>query len=259
MCGACVLLALLSGCEQQPAQEPADLVILGGDIQTMDAAAAHASAVAVRDGKLVYVGDDAGVKPHIGRDTQVVEAQGATVLPGLIDSHIHAAEGALGLGGCSLEDKQLTVEAAGKVIRDCLTQEPSSGWLVVSEVNSAGFRANRKGLDAIVADRPLFLWGADGHTGWVNSKGLALAGIARDEGSAGRSHRANRVGRADGISGRRRARPRAGDARQTDARKAAAGLARDPSATARRGHHELSRGEHQRGDGGRLYRARTTT
>jgi predicted amidohydrolase YtcJ len=175
-----VLLALLSGCDQQPAQQPADLVILGGDIQTMDAAAAHASAVAVRDGKVVYVGDDAGVKPHIGRDTQVVEAQGATVLPGLIDSHIHAAEGALGLGGCSLEDKQLTVEAAGKVIRECLAQEPSSGWLLVSEINSAGFRADRKGLDAIVADRPLFLYGADGHTGWVNSKGLALAGITRE-------------------------------------------------------------------------------
>jgi predicted amidohydrolase YtcJ len=180
MCVAFVLLALLTGCEQQPAQQPADLVILGGDIQTMDAAAAHASAVAVRDGKVVYVGDDAGVKPHIGRDTQVVEAQGATVLPGLIDSHIHAAEGALGLGGCSLEDKQLTIEAAGKVIRDCLTKEPSGGWLLVSEVNSAGFRADRKGLDAIVPDRPLFLYGADGHTGWVNSKGLALAGITRD-------------------------------------------------------------------------------
>ena len=114
MCGAFVLLTLLSGCDQQPAQRPADLVILGGDIQTMDAAAAHASAVAMREGKIVYVGDDAGVKPHVGRDTQVVEAQGATVLPGLIDSHIHAAEGALGLGGCSLEDKQLSVEAAGK-------------------------------------------------------------------------------------------------------------------------------------------------
>ena len=180
MCGAFVLLTLLSGCDQQPAQQPADLVILGGDIQTMDAAAAHASAVAVRDGKIVYVGDDAGVKPHVGRDTQVVEAQGATVLPGLIDSHIHAAEGALGLGGCSLEDKQLSVEAAGKVIRDCLTRDQSSGWLVVSEVNSAGFRADRKGLDAIVPNRPLFLYGADGHTGWVNSKGLALAGITRD-------------------------------------------------------------------------------
>lgn len=177
---ACVLLALLSGCGKKPAQETADLVILGGDIQTMEAASAHASALAARDGKIVYVGDDAGAKPHIGSKTQVVQAQGMTVLPGLIDSHIHAAEGALGLGGCSLEDQQLTVEAAGQVIRECIAKQPGTGWLVVSEVNSAGFRADRKGLDAIVADRPLFLYGADGHTGWVNSKGLALAGIKRD-------------------------------------------------------------------------------
>jgi predicted amidohydrolase YtcJ len=174
----CVLLALLSGCAKQPAQAPADLVILGGDIQTMEGEG-RASALAVRDGKLVYVGDDAGVKPQIGANTQVVDAKGMTVLPGLIDSHIHAAEGALGLGGCSLEDQQLTVEAAGKVIRECLAQDQGKSWLVVGEVNSAGFRADHKALDAIVADRPLFLWGADGHTGWVNSKGLAVAGITR--------------------------------------------------------------------------------
>lgn len=178
--GACVLLALLSGCDKKPAQDAADLVILEGDIQTMDAAAAHATALAARDGKILYVGEDAGAKPYIGAGTQVVQAAGMTVLPGLIDSHIHAAEGALGLGGCSLEDKEVTVEAAGKVIRECVAKEPGTGWLVVSEVNSAGFSADRKGLDAIVSDRPLFLYGADGHTGWVNSKGLALAGITRD-------------------------------------------------------------------------------
>lgn len=178
-CGTCALFLLLSACGKQPARDAADLVILGADIQTMDAASGRASALAVRGGTIVYVGDDAGAKRQIGTDTQVIHAENVTVLPGLIDSHIHAAEGALGLGGCSLEDKQLTVEAAGKVIRECLAQEPATGWLVVSEVNSAGFRADRKALDAIVSERPLFLWGADGHTGWVNSKGLALAGITR--------------------------------------------------------------------------------
>jgi predicted amidohydrolase YtcJ len=178
--GACVLLALLSGCSKKPAQDAADLVILEGDIQTMDAASAHATALAARDGRIIYVGEDSGARPYIGPDTQVVQAGGMTVLPGLIDSHIHAAEGALALGGCSLEDEQLTVEAAGKVIRECLAKDPGTGWLVVSEVNSAGFSADRKRLDAIVSDRPLFLYGADGHTGWVNSKALAMAGITRD-------------------------------------------------------------------------------
>ncbi len=177
--GACVLLALLSACGTQTAQDPADLVILGADIRTMDGTTGRASALAVRDRKIVYVGDDAGAKPQIGPRTQVLEAAGVSVLPGLIDSHIHAADAAQGLGGCSLGDAQLTLEAAGKIIRECLAKEPGPGWLVVGEVNSAGFRADRKELDAIVSDRPLFLWGADGHTGWVNSKGLERAGITR--------------------------------------------------------------------------------
>jgi hypothetical protein len=71
-----------------------------------------------------------------------------TVLPGLIDSHIHAAEGALGLGGCSVDDQQLTVEAAGKIIRECLAKDAEKGWRLVSEVNSAGFRADRKALES---------------------------------------------------------------------------------------------------------------
>lgn len=146
----------------------------------MDAASARASALAVSGGTIVYVGDDAGAKQQIGTDTQVIQAENVTVLPGLIDSHIHAAEGALGLGGCSLEDKQLTVEAAGNIIRECLAKDTGKGWLLVGEVNSAGFRVDRKALDATVSDRPRFLSGADTHTGWVNSKGLAVAGITRN-------------------------------------------------------------------------------
>jgi hypothetical protein len=68
----------------------------------MDSASTHATALTVRDGKFAYVGDDAGATPQIGPNTQVLRVEGTTVLPGLIDSHIHAAGGALKLGGCSL-------------------------------------------------------------------------------------------------------------------------------------------------------------
>ncbi len=183
---ALTLLALLAGCAGAPpvpqAADPAiaDLVVLGADIQTMDITQPRVSALATRDGKIVYVGDDEGAAPLIGPSTTVLRTPGVTVLPGLIDSHIHAAGGALLRGGCSLKDDQLAVEAAAKIIRDCLITNPPSNWLVVTDVNGAGFKADRKALDAIIADRPLFLWGADGHTGWVNSKALALAQITRD-------------------------------------------------------------------------------
>jgi len=175
------LALLIAGCSGGgSAPAPAQLVILDGDIQTMDTNLPQAQAVAVRDGRIAYVGNDAGAKKYVGPATQVVQAGGMTVLPGLIDSHIHAAEGALGLGGCSLEDKALTLDAAAEIIRACLPSAAPGTWLIVGEVNPAGFKADRKGLDAIVSDRPLFLWGADGHTGWINSKGLAAAGITRD-------------------------------------------------------------------------------
>jgi len=180
-----VLLVHLVACEgdreqQSDGELPADLVILGGDVQTMDASTPKASAVAARDGRITYVGDDAGATRLVGPETKVLRAGGVTVLPGLIDSHIHAADGAVGLGGCSLDGKQLTLDAATQVIRRCLAEDRGPGWLVVGEVNSAGFKADRRALDAIAAERPLFLWGADGHTGWVNTRGLALAGITRD-------------------------------------------------------------------------------
>ena len=168
----------LAACE--PAPPSADLVLRNGDVRTMEEAAVPATAFAVRDGRILFVGDDARVAGWIGPDTKVVDAGGHTVLPGLIDSHIHAAEGALALGGCTLRNQQLTVQQAAQPIRACIEADTSSPWIVVNEVNPAGFKADRHDLDAIESQRPLFLWGADGHTAWVNSRALTLAGITRD-------------------------------------------------------------------------------
>lgn len=172
------LASVLPACgSKQPA---ADLVIRNADIRTQDARMPRAGALAARDGRIVFVGTDDDVARWIGDGTNVIDAGGHTVLPGLIDSHIHAAEAALAWGGCTLRGKQLTIEQAAAPIRACLAADPSSTWLVVNEVNPAGFKANSRDLDAIEAQRPLFLWGADGHTAWVNSRGLAAANITRD-------------------------------------------------------------------------------
>src|SRR5436190_15421897 len=81
------LLVLIAGCSRKPAHLPAELAIRNADVRTMDSAHPHATAVAVRDGRLVYVGDDAGLDEWIGNNTRVILAGGNTVLPGLIDSH----------------------------------------------------------------------------------------------------------------------------------------------------------------------------
>lgn len=178
-----LLAAALAGCGSSTAPpaapEPADLVVLGGDLRTMNAAQPQATAFAVKGGRIIAVGIDIGIQPLIGEKTRVIKAEGRTVLPGLIDSHIHAAEGALARDGCSLGNDELTIAQAAPRIKTCFENDKDSKWLMVIDVNPAGFKANRAQLDAIVKDRPLFLWGADGHTAWVNSRALELAKITR--------------------------------------------------------------------------------
>ncbi|HEV7609249.1 MAG TPA: amidohydrolase [Steroidobacteraceae bacterium] len=178
-----VIVTALGACSSEAPHPTAELVILQGDLRTMDSpatdGATHATALAVRGGRIVFVGDDAEAQRWIGLDSSVVRAGGHTVLPGLIDSHIHVAEGALARGGCSLSDDQLTIEQAGERIRACFANDRDSKWLIVTDVNGAGFKANAHQLDAIVRDRPLFLWGADSHTGWANTRALELARITR--------------------------------------------------------------------------------
>ncbi len=181
----CLLLVALAaglsaGCEHLRAPPAADLVILGADVRTMDTATPSATAVAVRDGVIAFVGDDPGAARWIGRGTEVRRATGRTLLPGLIDSHIHVMEGALAAGACSLRDEQMSIDAAADIIRECDSRDADAPWLTVLDVHSAGFAADRHQLDAIVDDRPLLLWGTDGHTAWVNSRALAVAGITRD-------------------------------------------------------------------------------
>lgn len=176
---AAALSACGSSTPPPPAPEAADLVILGGDLRTMSTAQPQAAAIAVKGGRITIVGSDADIQPYIGEKTRVIEAQGHTVLPGLIDSHIHAAEGALARGGCSLDNDDLTIAQASPRIKACFANDNDSKWLIVTDVNPAGFKANRNQLDAIVRGRPLLLWGADGHTGWVNSRALELAKITR--------------------------------------------------------------------------------
>lgn len=175
---ALLAVVALGACSRTP--EPvADLIVINGDVRTMDPAHPAATALVVTAGRIDFVGSDADARRRAGPDTKVIDARGSTVLPGLIDSHIHAAEGALARGGCSLADKELSIEAAAPIIKACFAAHAPPGLLVVTDVNPADFKASRKELDAIERARPLLLWGTDGHTGWANSRALELAEITR--------------------------------------------------------------------------------
>jgi predicted amidohydrolase YtcJ len=98
---ALALGALASACGGQPS-DPADVVLRGGIVYTVDRTHPSAEAVAVRDGRIVYVGNSAGASGYVGRDTEVVELNGRMVLPGFHDTHVHPISGGVELGECDL-------------------------------------------------------------------------------------------------------------------------------------------------------------
>ena len=165
-----------------PADAPADLLLTGGRVWTAEMARPWAEAVAVRGGRIVYVGDVSGAARHRGPKTRVVALNGRLVTPGFDDAHIHLMSGALSLERVDLiEDESVaTVQAR---IRAFAAAHPSSAWVLGRGWLYGSFPGGlptRAQLDAAVADRPAYMECYDGHSGWANSKALALAGITKE-------------------------------------------------------------------------------
>lgn len=173
------LSAAVTGCVGDSASEAADLVFRGGVVRTMEAPAPVASAVAVREGRIVYVGDDAGAAALVGPRTEVVELGGRLLLPGFHDTHVHPLSGGLEQGDCDLNAAESPTEVAS-LVSGCARRVPEGAW-----VRGGGFQMTyfprgeppRELLDSLVPDGPAYLTDATGHAAWVNSRALALAGI----------------------------------------------------------------------------------
>lgn len=160
------------------APQPADLVLTGGAVYTVDAARSWAQSVGVRAGKIVFVGTDAGVKPLIGPTTRVVRLDGRMLLPGFQDAHVHPVSGGIELGQCNLNDLE-TAQAVLDKVRAC-AREQKGPWLQGGGWSLPAFpggNPSKAALDEIVRDRPALLSAADGHSAWANSKALEMAGI----------------------------------------------------------------------------------
>jgi len=173
-----ILAAALLAFAQPP--RAVDTVITHGKVYTLDAQHPWAQAVAIADGKIVSVGEDAQIEKLRGPGTKVIDAAGRLVLPGFVDCHIHFLDGSLSLGRVNLEGAKDTSDIQQR-LRDYAAKHPGKDWVLGRGWNYAMFGAetlpHKKYLDAIFPDRPVFLEGFDGHTYWANSKALALAGI----------------------------------------------------------------------------------
>jgi hypothetical protein len=158
---------------------PADLVIVGARIATMDPARSWASAVAVRDGRIVAVGSDAAIRAHVGPRTRVVEGRGRTVVPGFGDAHVHPVHAGLDQLRCDLHNTH-GLPAYLEVIAAYAASHPDEPWIRGGGWSMADFPGgmpSRTDLDRVVPDRPALLSSRDGHTGWANTRALELAGV----------------------------------------------------------------------------------
>lgn len=159
--------------------EPADLVLVNGHVYTVDAARSWAQAVAIRGGRIVAVGTSEAVKGEAGAATRVVDLEGRMVVPGFHDSHVHPIGGGIELGQCDLNGLD-SREAVFDRVRQYAQAHPDAPWVVGGGFDLPlfpGGSPRREDLDRLVSDRPAFLSSADGHSAWVNSRALQIAGI----------------------------------------------------------------------------------
>lgn len=159
--------------------QPADLILTGGVVYTVDAARSWAQAVAVRDGTIVAIGTDRDVAELKGPASEVVELGGRMVLPGFQDAHVHPAFAARNLLQLNLDQlgtltEYLDAIAAYANTHPDLPWISGGGWSITA-FSPDGIPA-KADLDAVVPDRPVFLMNTDVHSGWVNTKALETAG-----------------------------------------------------------------------------------
>ncbi|HEY7485091.1 MAG TPA: amidohydrolase [Streptosporangiaceae bacterium] len=155
----------------------ADLAFVGGVVHTVDAVRRRATAVAVRDGRIVAVGHDLG--DLIGPRTEVVDLRGGALIPGFQDAHVHPAFAGSTMLACDLADAADAREALDRVAAYAAAH-PDREWITGSGWYMEWFPGGTPGcdlLDAVVRDRPVYLTNRDGHGAWVNTRALSLAGV----------------------------------------------------------------------------------
>lgn len=202
-----LVLALLPACgpvdKEGPAVETADLVFQGGNIYTVDATRSWAQSVAIKSGKIAFVGSDDESAEYVGPNTKVVDLKGRMMLPAFQDIHIHAISGGIEATRVNLNPLS-TLDEYIVAIKDYADANPDEAWILGGGWSMAvfgpGALASRKLIDGFMSDRPVYLTSADGHTGWANTRALELAGITEDtpDPASGRIDRDPETGEAIG-------------------------------------------------------------
>lgn len=168
--------------QASPRALPPDLVLAHGTILTVDARDTVGEALAIRDGKVLEVGTDAAVLALAGPATRIIDLHGRTATPGLIDTHMHVADGGVGsVVAIELADATSVADIVERV-RSRVAQSRPGEWIQGLGWDEGKLAEHRyvlaADLDAVAPDNPVWLEHKTGHYGVANSAALALAHVA---------------------------------------------------------------------------------
>lgn len=167
---------------QASAQRPADLVVTNGRIYTADATRPIVDAMAVRAGRVVFVGDRGGARALIGPNTQTLDLAGRTVIPGMTDAHAHVAGLGSSLRSVDLVGTTSYEQVITRVVEKARTT-PKGEWIIGRGWDQNDWGDTRwpshEALSRAVPDHPVYLERVDGHAGLVNALAFQKAGVTR--------------------------------------------------------------------------------
>ena len=162
----------------------ADLILRNGRIHTLGARSSIASALAIRDGRILAVGGEGDLDGLAGPETKIMDLGGRTAIPGIVDSHCHPDSYAARLAGWEDVGPNRIQSRAALLARlsDVAAARGTDEWVVAYRLNenkSGGYPTLAE-LDAVGQGRPLFILRTDGHIGLANSRAFQELGIDRD-------------------------------------------------------------------------------
>ena len=173
-----IVLSLIGG----SAVAAPDVIVINGDVYTVDPDAPRVQAFAVEDGKFTAIGSNAEIQAMANADTKVIDAGGNTVLPGIIDGHSHVNGNSPAVAGVDLSyvvDKDEWLQ----LIEEADARMPEGEWMTGGywdhTLSDAVF-PTKEMLDEVVPDRPILLNHIDGHYSWANSLAFDLAEVTSE-------------------------------------------------------------------------------
>jgi predicted amidohydrolase YtcJ len=179
-----ILLLITASLSAQNRTAP-DLLLINGKVWTGNETPAFVEAIAVKENKIIKIGTSNVLKKLADQKTTIIDLHGKLVTPGINDAHIHFLEGSLGLTGVNLFESNSLDDAISTIKKFAKKQTDDNwitglGWLYTIFDGGMPTREALRKLDEVTKNKPVYLNSYDGHSIWVNSKAMEIAGITND-------------------------------------------------------------------------------